>query len=288
LSVRDGARDGYEGPFGGIPTWLVKPVHGWLLDVLGFQSNSYGDGTLVSLLEDMEAKLRRSDFPGLATQYSDWLERWVSAVIAKHDLALDVVDELLRVAFGAGRAADRLEGLLLKGGSIWRVVQDGQRHRLERRVAPELRATAESIAEKQENAGRLIRLAWSHVYGRAPDASAGYREAVRAVEAASKPLFGPADSLYTLGKLLGSLKSEPWKWKIRYEVNEQGPDTIGALTHMVALLWTGQLDRHGTDDEKVQLHVSQDTAVAALPLAITLAQWFTAGTIGYDPAAKRP
>jgi hypothetical protein len=45
------------------------------------------------------------------------------------------------------------------------------------------------------------------------------------------------------------------------------------------LIWTSELDRHGTADERTPLHVSAEEAGAALHQAITLVQWFQSGAI---------
>jgi hypothetical protein len=48
-------------------------------------------------------------------------------------------------------------------------------------------------------AGDLLSNAWRSVYGRHPDASSGYRYAVRAVEAAADPVVSPNNASATLG-----------------------------------------------------------------------------------------
>jgi hypothetical protein len=46
---------------------------------------------------------------------------------------------------------------------------------------------------------------------------------------------------------------------------------------MMDLLWYGQIDRHGTDDETVPVNVTQKQAEAAVHAAVTLVEWFISG-----------
>jgi hypothetical protein len=48
---------------------------------------------------------------------------------------------------------------------------------------------------------------------------------------------------------------------------------------MMDLLWTSQLDRHGSDDAKVPLRVSLEEARAAVHLAAALVQLFKSGAV---------
>jgi hypothetical protein len=47
--------------------------------------------------------------------------------------------------------------------------------------------------------------AWNRAYGRNPDPSGAYRDAIRAVEASAKPIILPADPVATLGKMIAAL-----------------------------------------------------------------------------------
>ena len=75
-----------------------------------------------------------------------------------------------------------------------------------------------------------------------------YREAVRAVEAAAKPVVLPQNDRATLGTMIAALRDKPDKWETRI-------GTIDDVRRQMELLWTNQLDRHGTDDETVPLQV---------------------------------
>lgn len=113
-------------------------------------------------------------------------------------------------------------------------------------------------------------MAWHDVYGREPTAGDAYREAVRAVEAAVKPIVTPSDPLATLGKMIKAIRDKPTKWA--WELGE--PTEVA---NMMGRLWTSQLDRHGTDDESHPLTVSLQQAEAAVHLAVTLVHWCQSG-----------
>lgn len=110
--------------------------------------------------------------------------------------------------------------------------------------------------------------AWNRLEGRNPDPSGAYREAIRAIECVAKPVITPNDSLATLGKMIGAMRSNPKKWTFVL-----GTDA-GPVADMAALVWKSQLDRHGTDDESVPLNVSQEEADAAVHVSIALVRIF--------------
>lgn len=180
---------------------------------------------------------------------------------------------LTRTRAGGDLLRDNLAFALNVGGSAWRVAEtaDGTPC-LERRVD----ATAEDAAKQEMaqggNAARHLSLAWHKVYGRTLDASSAFREAVRAVEAAAKPVVLPNDPVATLGKMIRALRDKPSKWQ-----SDLG--TVEQVASMMDDLWTAQLDRHGTDDESVRLSVTPEEAEAAVHLAVLLVQWFRNGHV---------
>jgi len=92
--------------------------------------------------------------------------------------------------------------------------------------------------------------------GAGPDPSGAYREAVRAVEAVAKPVILPNNDRATLGQMES--------------------------------VWTGQLDRHGTDDETVPLNVSPAEADAAFSACLNLVRllWEVTSRLSPMGAAK--
>ena len=56
-----------------------------------------------------------------------------------------------------------------------------------------------------------------------------------------------------LGKVRGALRAEPQRWS-------SAIGSVPELADMIDVLWTDQLDRHGTDDETIPLTVSAEAS----------------------------
>jgi hypothetical protein len=191
---------------------------------------------------------------------------------SKNDvLFLDLVDAVL-VDKLPGRFVTDLERLLGDAGSAWRVADSEMG--LERRVSQVTTDAFRRIATG--NAEQHLKASWNASYGRHPQPSRAYSEAIKAVESACAPVVLPNDNLTTLGKIIGHMKSNPQRWQV--DINPTGtPTNVEVLIGMVRLLWEGQTDRHGGSQQTVP--ISSDAAEAALHLAITLVQWFQSGVV---------
>jgi len=198
--------------------------------------------------------------------------RYLQELAAAHpEKGLDLVDFLLHVmreyrlpqlqSLAAG-----IEEILADGGSASRVAAD--RAGLERRVPEEVAFRAREEMSADTKAAAHVRAAWTDVYGRHPNPSQGYREAVKAVEAAAIPVICPNDPTATLGKIIGQLRVQRDLWAT--SLSPQGRDGIDLAIGMLEVLWKSQLDRHGTPDANVPISVSLEEAEAALHLALTL------------------
>jgi hypothetical protein len=198
----------------------------------------------------------------------------------KYNGAMDAVDLLasgLSPTLHRSRLAE-LDRMLREAGSAWTAVVRGDVCRLERRVDATVAAAAQRVMDESGRAGELLSRAWRAVYGRTPDPSSGYRDSVRAVEAAARPVVSPNNSSATLGTMIHDLEVAPKKWVVRLST-PPGFDKVDALVNMIKLLWKAQFDRHGTPDENVPINVSNEEAVTALHLATTLVQWFADGAV---------
>lgn len=71
--------------------------------------------------------------------------------------------------------------------------------------------------------------------------------------------------------MIGALRDAPDKWE--FAMAPKGGQPVDMVRTAMSLLWTAQLDRHGTDDESVPLSVSAAEAEAAVHLAVTLVNW---------------
>jgi hypothetical protein len=159
--------------------------------------------------------------------------------------------------------------MLAAGGSAYQY----QNGRLERRVDDTAVAAFECVAATaSDEASMHLRRAWAATYGRDPEPSRAYGEAVRAVEAVACPMVLPEDPRPTLGKVIASLRDRPDDWHLVLP-GEREAAGIAPLRVMLQLLWTAQRSRHaGGPDTRDQLLTE---AEAALFLSITLVQWLS-------------
>jgi len=167
-----------------------------------------------------------------------------------------------------------LDDALELGGSAWRV--NAQLDGLERRLDEIVHDAADQAtdAAAPEPATHL-RNAWSATYGRNPDPTTAYSEAVKAVEAAACPLVLPkstAAGKATLGNVLGELKGgQRNSWALAIDGKNSG--AIDPLIAMMELLWNGQVARHAAATHSRPMR--QDEAEMAVHLAATLVHWLS-------------
>jgi hypothetical protein len=140
-------------------------------------------------------------------------------------LAIKVIDYALGEmmlgydAQGIIPAVDELHCALRQAGANYVVVQPDERrvsYRLERRTIPAALAAAQAQISVRGNASDHLAGAWKAAFGREPNPSVAYSEAVKAVEAAAIPVVLPNDSLATLGKIVGELRSNPQKHSVAF------------------------------------------------------------------------
>ena len=172
-----------------------------------------------------------------------------------------------------GELAGFIWGILARSGSAWTVGRDSEgRDCLEKRVDPTVEGAGRREMSEQSNAAEYLQRAWHHVYGRNPNPSTAYHDAVRAVEAAARPVVTPKDDLATLGKMIPALRDKSEKW-------ETVIGDVDTVRKMMKTILKSQFDRHGTDDTAKPLNVSQPEAEAAVQMGVTLVQLFRTGAI---------
>jgi hypothetical protein len=203
---------------------------------------------------------------------SGLLAEVLERVRGNETFGLNALDFL--VAFSASeRGADDLGNLLTLGGSEWEVAPavEGQaeRRQLTRRTLGPVKASIDEIRTDSQRAHEHLEMAWRRLVGRDPDPSSAYREAIRAVEAAAKPVVSPNNARATLGTIIADLRNKPSKWTVSLEAA-----SVENVADLASMIWTSQLHRHGTDDETVPLSVSQEEADAAFYIAIGLVRLF--------------
>ncbi len=280
LSKRDD--ESYDALHEGVPEWLVASLLDFVVDQVTYFSvrvrRRLPDR---AKLKEVERKLRVP---------LNWSESDSSALLSirgkvdDRDYFLDLVDFLLTRLEPTEEgvvSAQTVEYALTEGGSAWAVDTSGPGPHLVRRVDVTVSAAAKSVISASGRAGQHLAKAWIEVYGRHPDASTAYLEAVRAVEAIGSPIISPKHPGPTLGTMIADMKNAPAKWTVA--LKPKAGDPVVMIRETMELLWTAELDRHGTADQSVPLHVSGEEAEAALHLALTLVHWFHSGTIKAKP-----
>jgi len=248
----------------GIPDYLLEPVQDWI-DAQVTSARHPQDVTLRTLQSALRLQPPLAWGVGGRSAARSLHER----VARERELGLDVLDFLLHFSASAAEAKG-LQTRLLVGGSAWEVTPAEQgRNQLTRRAVGPVVESIEAIRSVSGRAHHHLATAWSNLAGRNPDPSTAYRESVRAVEAAAKPVVTPNDNLATLGKIIRALRDKPKKWT--YVLEGTAPEDVAAMAESI---WTGQLDRHGTDDESVPLTVSQEQADAAFYVSLALTRIF--------------
>jgi hypothetical protein len=278
LSKRDDpeAANEYDALHEGVPEWLSVPVAHWVFEVFSALDNYNED--LSHKLDVIYGMLRRP-MPRSYDRTRDAVNE-LGNLAAGGDLdTLDVIVWATQMSDQGWRLRERLELLLLIHGSAWTVgTSPADQPCLVRRVDETVAASARTEMDQPGNAALHLHRAWHRIYGRNPDPGGSYRESVRAVEAAAKPVVAPSASLATLGTMIRDLQNKPEKWTVSLDQRGEVPG-VQLLIHMCQGLWRSQFDRHGTDDDTVPLDVSTREAEAAVHLAVTLVYWFRSGVV---------
>ena len=260
-----------------VTPWLRDPIVSWI-DAHLVHRDGRGDkryrGTLIQDIQtSCQIPLDWSSH-GVISAYYELL----SALRESDRKALEVANYLLAATNPSQQIASRLDELLDSAQSVWRVspATDDLPWRLERRVATEVQERFHRVSS-QGRAGAHIQQSWAATYGQDRNPSTAYREAVKAVEAAAQPVITPTDETATLGKMISAFGDKPAKWDV--PLGASPDDGRDVLRQMMAGVWHGQHDRHGTSDETRPASVSPEEAEAALHTAISLVHLFTSGLV---------
>ncbi|HEX8100914.1 MAG TPA: hypothetical protein VF660_12065, partial [Actinomycetota bacterium] len=201
LSVRQGKQVDYDALQDGVPGWLVSSLWKWVDRELRSRVSGY---LSIDLLHEIERRCRVT---------LNWANGGSSALATLRGLMqsaptrfLDVVDFLLSKLPVSSYEAKQLDVMLTEAGSLWRVVRRQKGLCLEERVQEPIALSAERAMSRQGKAGRLLMLAWQAIYGRSPNPSWAYKNAVRAVEAAGQPIISPKNADATLGKMIAEFR----------------------------------------------------------------------------------
>jgi hypothetical protein len=280
-----------------LPDWVMSSVlvfmepffagNGPLAYGMGF---GYGEGHQRNFLREIERTCQipvpwQSGLNGAANGV--WQAMYRDRELAVRVIEYALGDMMLGYdAQGTSAAAVELSRALHQAGANFEVVPDGNtiNYRLERRTIPAAGAAARAQTSLPGNASDHLGKAWSAAFGREPNASTAYSEAVKAVEAAAIPVVLPNDSLATLGKVVAQLRATPQKFSFVF-VRDASPAngvTLSPLEVVIALvdlLWSNQTDRHAAGDPQPAVPVTQAQAEQAVNVALTLVHAFRSSVV---------
>lgn len=193
---------------------------------------------------------------------------------ANGPLAIDVID-LLCQTFCDGETAGAIAVTLTAGGSAWQVMAaDNGTYALERRAPGPTKDALLEVASLSERAGSHLNAAWRALMSNEPNPGVAYSQAIKAIEVVARPIVSPSDASATLGKMIAAIRAKPEKWQVVLEHS-----TSEEVAGMMAMVWKGQEDRHGTDDPNAPLEVDQEEADAAVHISIAVVRIFANGLI---------
>lgn len=247
----------------GVPDGLLPSLVEWTVRQFSdrWGGRAIANDASIARLERVLGRELPHDPAGLAFEFR-----------ADHGLLLDATDNALTTGIDRKQAV-QLETYLREARSVYTVGLDGSgAYELQDRQPPELTQVVQAATSGPGSASHHLRQAWSNAFGREPDATAACDEAVRAIEAAAKPVVTPNDSLATLGKMIAAMRDSSQKWT----TNSNASDDIGGVIAMMELVWKGYR-RHGDPDQPAEASV--EAAQMLVQSAALLVHWFQTGHI---------
>lgn len=277
----------YDALHDGVPRWMAASFVAWLRESITTWRQARGTNGGVAMLnvELTEAMCQALKIP-MENLRSDLIDYRVGQdqldqaldILLPHGNPLQVADYLL--AFDGSAEPEKLDLLLERSKSAWRVGTRSGRRGLVRRVPLGVQAAADSIMGRAGRAGVRLAAAWGELYGLNPNPSTVYRLAIQAVEDAMVPIVSPQNKNATLGTVIKQIEDQK-NWMLPMDREHPNAPTGEILVGMMRVLWCGQHDRHG--GQSTPGNVSMDEATVAVSLAVTLVQLFDAGLVQRRP-----
>ncbi len=178
-------------------------------------------------------------------------------------------------------AIEELDRALEEAGANYTVVRPDPNNvncRLERRAT--LIAATAVLAQSAigGSASEHLDTAWKAAFGRDPNPTHAYAEAVKAVEAVAVPLVLPNDSDATLGKVIGHIRANAQSYSLVFTTHAEAIKgstltPVQAVIAMTDLLWSNQ-PRHAEGDSRPAVAATQPQAELAVHIALTLVHTF--------------
>jgi hypothetical protein len=286
-SKRNTPLSGNEALYDGIPKWMESSIWNWLSP--NFKYVSYNKTTKYhnDYLHEVELNCRLSF--GSNTENYHLYSGLYKVFTANIDHALDILQATVEIAeikdsknlysskIITTSALNRLNEILIKGGSKWHVVVDGSKARMESRVDSTTINAYKQLTNTSEDFSKHLKNAWEDSFGRSPDLSGAYSNAIKAVEAATWKVITPNNMKATLGTMLNDFEVQSKAGKFSVGFNDNDAEATLSLGHdLMQRLWKSQTDRHATGNYK---NPSQLEAESAVYMAITICQMFSSGLI---------
>jgi len=265
-----------EAYYDDLPDHLREHVVSWLQGTL---STSFGLTTKIA----MDRRIVVSP-----TNHGAALNQLMAHVQREDDQeVLNMVEDVLRLGGPAQTNPSVLTRTLTQGHSAYAVNDD--RTGLEMRLHPEVKEQAQAVVDAaEEGVATHLTAAWNAAYGRTPDADKAYTRAIKAVEAALRPVISPTASGATLTRMINDMAAKPAKWSFAIADERPatarpapGADGVEVVLDLMRLLAYGEKERHGTEGP-VELHTAEE-AQAAVMIAITLIQFVELGALVQVP-----
>ena len=266
----------YDALHDGIPKWMYSALWEWVRSEITIVKKDYATKGSVQHLD------RRIVEPMLQTlqiripDVRNSFHPIRDMIITLQDESKDLQIVYYILAYSSRAKADKLEEILTRCKSAWTVGTRSGKRGLARRVPLGVQVGADSVIERAGRAGKHLAKAWENLYGIQQNISEAYRLAILAVEDAAIPRISPYNGRATLGTVLRDLESQG-DWSLPMTREHEKAPSKDVLIGMIRLLWHGQHDRHGGQEE--QEPVSKQEAIVAIGLATTLVHWFDAGIV---------
>ena len=266
----------YDALHDGIPEWMYSALWEWVRSEITIVKKDYATKGSVQHLDRriVEPMLQTLQIriPDVRNSFHPIRDMIITLQDESKDL--QIVDYIL--AHSSRAKADKLEEILTRCKSAWTVGTRSGKRGLARRVPLGVQVGAGSVIERAGRAGKHLAKAWENLYGIQHNISEAYRLAILAVEDAAIPRISPYNGRATLGTVLRDLESQGG-WSLPMTREHEKAPSKDVLIGMIRLLWHGQHDRHGGQEE--QEPVSKQEAIVAIGLATTLVHWFDAGIV---------
>ncbi|WP_327330492.1 hypothetical protein OG265_37135 (plasmid) [Streptomyces sp. NBC_01208] len=287
-----GRREVEGPPVEGVPDYMEIPLRQWVMVLL---QNDEVNAQRIALHLKLRVDTGRVYSPAKFLAASTTKEQLLDVVSTM--LAFSVPPKIPPVSNGRGgrlylgshvnpkreNAVDALQDMLTLAGSSYRVneARTGLELRIDETAQKALSSTVAAARTAQSgSAAEHLSTAWKCAYGRDPDPSKAYSEAIKAVESASQAVIEPSNAKATLGSMLGVIRNSPQRFSTAIPAPGQEND-IELVSAMMQRLWKGQTARHGSQNPT--RFETQREAEMAVHLAATLVQWLAAGLVQRTP-----